>query len=553
MHNESGYFRMKGFMLKAIDVQLNEIVDFTEGNLNLHGRRLVLHSMDAFAQFRRDLIEMMGLDQARRILTRFGYFWGQADAAAMERIFQWDNMTEWLLAGTRMHTIEGVAKVFVKQVELDPKSGRFHMEVTWRDSGEAEEHLLELGRSAAPVCWMLVGYASGYASFCFGRDVYFIEQKCRGKGDRVCTAVGRDAESWGDTLKPSLPYFRAEDIQGKVLKLTRELREKTRLLAAARQRVGSQREPVPPFFFEVRSKAFQRVLDLAQRVARFDTSVLITGETGTGKEVVARTIHALSPRKSGPFVAVNCGALPETLLESELFGHKAGAFTGATRDRIGLFEQAGKGTILLDEIGDVAPTMQTKLLRVLQSREIMRVGESTTRKIDVRVLAATNRDLGEAVADGTFREDLLYRLRVIEMRLPPLRERTEDILPLARYFVRQLSERLGMPDLRLHATCLGHLQSHTWPGNVRELENAMEHAAVLCEASVIRPEFLPSTLVRPEPSAGRRGDAARRTLAQAEMDHIQAVLKSVSGNRTHAAKVLAISPTTLWRKLKNQE
>ena len=209
---------------------------------------------------------------------------------------------------------------------------------------------------------------------------------------------------------------------------------------------------------EVHSESFRRVLDLAGRAAPFDSSILITGETGVGKEVLARHIHKASARAAHQMLSVNCAALPESLLESELFGHKAGAFTGAIEDRAGLFEQARNGTLFLDEIGDISAAMQTKLLRVLQEHEIMRVGESRPRKIDVRVIAATNRDLDEAVRSGRFREDLLYRLRVIEIHVPPLRDRREDILPLARHFVEKFSRDLKLPGLRLDATCVDTLQ-----------------------------------------------------------------------------------------------
>ncbi len=536
--------------MKAEDIQLDELVEFSEGSLNLHGRRLVLHSLHAFAQFRKDLFEMVGVEQARRILTRFGYFWGHADAAAMKRIYQWDSVLEWLKAGPRMHMLQGVTKAVVKTLQYDEATGQFKMELLWHDSGEAEEHLLEIGASEQPACWMLVGYASGYASFCTGKDIYFIEQKCKTMGDRLCMAVGKDAASWGEELKPHLPYYHAVDIQGKVRQLTRELREKTRELARQRRKLSMLEHAAKSFFVEVRSDSFRRVLDVANRIASFDSSVLITGPTGSGKEVLARHIHDQSPRNKEPFVAVNCGALPETLLESELFGHKAGAFTGAVHDRVGLFEQAEKGTIFLDEIGDISPAVQLKILRVLQEREIMPVGESKTRKIDVRVIAATNRNLGQAVREGTFREDLYYRLGVIEIEVPPLRDRRDDIIPLARYFVGRLSRRLKMPQLRLHATCLDYLQAYYWPGNVRELENAIERAAVFCKDGLILPEDLPAHIVHSRSMRDGASDPLTRTLEQVEKSHIQAVLEVTGGNRTRAARILGISPTTLWRKLK---
>ncbi|MFZ2639480.1 MAG: sigma 54-interacting transcriptional regulator [Verrucomicrobiia bacterium] len=539
--------------MKAADLKLEELVDFAEGRLTLKERRMVLHNIHAFAQFRKDLFDMVGADHARRILTRFGYFWGQADAAAMKRVFEWDNLTELIKAGARLHTLQGANRTIIRKLEMDEATGRFQMEVVWHDSGEAEEHLMEIGKAAHPACWIHVGYASGYCSFCLGRNVYFIESQCEACGDRSCIATGRDEASWGGELKPHLPFFQANDIWGKVKTLSQELRRKSRELAAQRKLLGwGVGTPKSPFI-EVRSEAFRRVLELATRVAQFDSSVLINGETGTGKEVLARFIHRQSPRTARPFVGVNCTALPETLLESELFGHKAGAFTGATRDRAGLFEQAEKGTIFLDEIGDITPAMQMKLLRVLQEREILRIGENEPRKIDVRIIAATNRNLLQAVREGRFREDLLYRLRVIEIEIPPLRMRKDDILPLARHFVKQLAERLKQPHLRLDATCVDFLLEYPWPGNVRELENAMERATVLCAHHVILPEHLPSNVVQPGLGQITFGETSLKTLAEIEQAHIQAVLQAVAGNQTQAAKILGISTTTLWRKTKEQK
>ena len=536
--------------MKGADLKLSELVDFEEGRLSLHGRRLVLHDLHAFAQLRKDLIDTVGPDGARSVLTRFGYFWGQADAAAMKRIFEWESTSDLVRAGARMHTIQGVVKASVRSLEIDDSSGRFFMELTWHGSGEAEEHVIEMGRSGEPVCWMMVGYASGYASFCTNREVYFVEQKCAGKGDPACAAVGKDRASWGAEASKFLPFFQAEDVRGKVLDLSRRLREQSRELAKQRQKLRLLGDVQPPGFVEVHSPSFRKVVELAARVAPYDTSVLITGESGTGKEVLARYIHSNSHRAKGPFVGVNCAALPETLLESELFGHKAGAFTGATRDRVGLFEEAQKGTIFLDEIGDISLAMQMKLLRVLQEREIRRLGESTSRKVDVRVITATNQNLAAAIQEGRFREDLYYRLRVIEVEVPPLRSRAEDILHLARHFCRVFARKLRIPNLRLDATCVDYLQSYGWPGNVRELENAIERAAVLSKDGLILPEHLPANVVHPV--LGQHGMASplSRKLSDIETEHIQTVMRLVGDNRTRAARALGISPATLWRKLK---
>jgi transcriptional regulator with PAS, ATPase and Fis domain len=293
------------------------------------------------------------------------------------------------------------------------------------------------------------------------------------------------------------------------------------------------------------------VLELATSIAPFDSSVIITGESGVGKEVVARLIHARSQRSRGPFLAINCGALPESLLDSELFGHKAGSFTGASSDHAGLFEAAGGGTLFLDEVGEVSHSLQVKLLRVLQEREIRRVGEAKGRKIDVRVLAATNRDLGEAMQKGTFREDLYYRLKVIQVAIPPLRDRRDDILPLARFFVERFQTRLKRPELRLASSSINYLLTYHWPGNVRELENAIEHAAVLSRDGQITAELLPASVQQGgEPIA--RSSGGHRPLAEVERLHIQTVLKHCDGNRRKAAAALGISTATLWRRLKER-
>jgi two-component system, NtrC family, response regulator HydG len=536
--------------VRARDLKLSEIIQFGDHQVGLSGRRLVLHDMHAFAQFRKDIVDSVGLEQARRMFTRFGTFWGEADAAAMKRLFRWDSPEELLLAGPRMHSLQGVTRAVVKSLSLD--RSHFTMEVTWHDSGEADEHLLELGPATEPVCWMLVGYATGYATYCLGQRIYFVEQRCRGCGDRTCTALGRDEAAWGDALAPQRGYFEADKIIEKVQKLSLEIQKKQQALERAQHQAGELGDETETPLVEVRSVGFRRILELATRVARYDSSVLITGESGTGKEVLARFLHARSPRSAEPFLGVNCASLPDSLLESELFGHKAGAFTGAVRDRVGLFEAAGKGTVFLDEIGEVSPAMQVKLLRVLQEREVVRLGENRPRQVKARILAATNRKLSTEVRAGRFREDLYYRLRVVELEVPPLRERRDDILPLARHFVGRLADKLGLPDLRLDASALDALLDYPWPGNVRELENALERAAVLSRGNVITRNGLPSE-VRRNTVSQIPGDRAERSLAEVEREHIELVLDSTGHNRARAAHLLGIGPTTLWRKLKAYE
>ena len=293
------------------------------------------------------------------------------------------------------------------------------------------------------------------------------------------------------------------------------------------------------------SGAMRQALTLVARVAEHNTTVLITGESGTGKEVIARAIHRASPRSARAFVGINCAAIPEALLESELFGHVRGAFTGATADKTGLFEAANGGTLLLDEIGELPVGLQAKLLRVLQEGEIRRVGDQKTRTVDVRVLAATARDLEAEVRTGRFREDLFYRLNVIAIELLPLRERREDIGPLARHFAARLAQRWGRP-LSLSDDAIAWLKEQEWPGNVRELENAIERAAVLSNKELLEPaDFSHAPRTTDHAPAGTLNDAVEA----AERAAIAAALAAVHGNRREAARTLGVSLRTLFYKI----
>ena len=539
--------------MKAEDLRIDEIIRFSEGTMTFGGREVVLHSLHAFAQFRKDLLDTASLDHARSILTRFGYFQGQADASALMNNFKWDDKLELIKAGCKLHSLEGVARDVINDLSYEEASGKFSMELSWVDSKEAQEHLYTTGKSTHPVCWILSGYFSGFVSLCLGTDVYFIEKSCKAQGNNVCHATGKDAASWGNELKPYLGYFESHDIKQKVEKLTEELKKKASLLKKYEKEIEALGTTARPSFIEIHSKAYRQVLTIASKVAPYESTVLIMGETGVGKEVMAKYIHRLSPRSKMQFVAVNCGALPETLLESELFGHKAGAFTGAVRDRVGMFEAANKGTIFLDEIGDISPAMQLKILRVLQEKEIMRVGESIPRKVDIRIIAATNRNLRELIDAGKFREDLYYRLSVMELRVPPLRERKEDILPLARFFVDRTAKKLEMRNLRLDASCIDYLQDYDWPGNVRELENIIERAAILSTDGNIQPQHLPSAIVNRTKKNFQSVLEGNPTLEKVEQGYIEHVMQLTDGNKAKAARILGIDVSTLWRKLKDKK
>ncbi len=298
------------------------------------------------------------------------------------------------------------------------------------------------------------------------------------------------------------------------------------------------------------NKKWLDVMRMAEAVAGTESTVLITGESGTGKEVVARYLHELSQRADGPFLSINCGALPEGLLESELFGHVKGSFTGAVKDKSGLFTAAGGGTFFLDEIGETTQATQVKLLRVLQQREIIPVGATESEPIDTRIIAATNRDLEEEIKRGNFRRDLFYRLNVIAIHLPPLRSRRDDIPLLAEAFLHSAGELRGEPVKRLSEDALELMTEYAWPGNVRELENALERAVILNPGPVIGVTALPERLAerRAEPLVSER-PTQNPTLETIERAYILWVLQSEQGNKTRAAETLGIDPSTLHRKL----
>ena len=322
-------------------------------------------------------------------------------------------------------------------------------------------------------------------------------------------------------------------------------RENENLRAQVRERFG-----LPGLIAS--SAEMAQVLDLVGRVAPTDATVLIHGESGTGKEVVAKALHHASRRAGARFVAINCGALPEALLESEIFGHVKGAFTGAGANKKGLYEEAHGGTLFLDEIGEMAPGLQVKLLRALQSGEVRPVGSTRAITVDARVVAATNRDLEPMIRQGSFREDLFYRLNVIPIALPPLRERREDIPLLAEHFLARFGQRQGRV-LRLSAGAMERLLRYAWPGNVRELENAMERTAILARSETIEPGDLPPHVGAGLALGPAPGLAAEQTLAEAERAHIVQILERYGWNHTRAAEALGIGRTTLWRKLKEFE
>jgi DNA-binding NtrC family response regulator len=536
------------------------LLDFRpdQGIIRLHEQRVVILSAAAMGLLRKELIETLGLETARRLMLRFGYADGYHDAVSLRDRSKWENPLEGLRAGAVLHRLEGIVRAEITKVEHDAASGRFEEEVFWHDSYVAEQHVHHYGKSDVPVCWSLAGYASGYVSACLGQEIYFRETECLAQGAARCSVVGRDAASWGDDLEALRVDFQSVDLGQEVERLRQavhkrlqELERRERHVAKRERELNLLRERVARHaaskHFIAGSAAMQEVLELAGRVAPLDTTVLVYGESGTGKEFIVRLIHDQSPRATGPFISINCAALTETLLESELFGHVRGAFTGAVRDKAGLFEVAGNGTLFLDEIGEVAPTVQAKLLRALQEREIRRVGAERNIKVNARVVAATNRDLRAAVEAGTFREDLYFRLGAFVITVPPLRERREDIPPLVHDFLGRAAARVKKDVKTVSADAMTALMNYSWPGNVRELEHAIERAVIVARGDSVKVRELP-----PEVSQKTRLRATDDSLdlqAQ-ERAMIERALERFRGNRRQAADALKISTVTLWRKMK---
>jgi DNA-binding NtrC family response regulator len=542
------------------DLHLAELLDFRpdQGIIRLHEQRVVILSAAAMGLLRKELMDTLGLETARRVAIRFGFADGYHDAVNLRERSDWTDPAEGIQAGAVLQTLEGIVRADVRKIEHDAATGRFEEEVVWHDSYVAEQHVHHFGKTSVPVCWSLVGYASGFVSACLGKEIYFRETSCIAQGQKQCVAVGRDAESWGTELDVIRADFQAatvgheiERLHDAVSKRVKELDRRERLLERRERELNLLRERINRHAasknFIAGSRPMQDVLELAARVAPLDTTVLVYGESGTGKEFIVRLIHDQSPRAAAPFVSINCAALTETLLESELFGHVRGAFTGAVRDKAGLFEVAGTGTIFLDEIGEIAPTVQAKLLRALQEREIRRVGAERSVKVNARVVAATNRDLREAVNAGTFREDLYFRLGAFIITVPPLRERREDIPPLVHNFLVRAAARMKKDVSSVSADAMTALMNYRWPGNVRELEHAVERAVILANNPNIRVRDLPPEIT--QKSRLRSGDDTL-DLQEQERVMIERALERFRGNRRQAAEALNISTTTLWRKMK---
>ena len=373
------------------------------GEIWIGEERAFLLKLPAFAAFRRELIAELGTTAAKRLLHHMGYAAGSSDARLARKLSD-DESNQAFMAGPRLHELEGVVRVETMRMQVDVKTGHHYVEQLWHGSIEASAHLMHHSQSAEPVCWMQTGHASGFNSAFFGRAIHFKEVECVGMGHPHCRIIGKPLEEWEEDDRSDSTF------------------STTRFINASLQE-NTASEGVFDTDLIGADPSFMAICKRLEKLATTSVTVLFQGETGVGKERFARLLHRMSDRADRPFVAVNCAALPESLIESELFGVEKGAFTGANHSRAGKFEQADSGTLFLDEVGTLTPIAQEKLLRVLQEREVDRLGSDSPRRVDIRLVAATNADLTEEVKAGRFREDLYYRINVIPVRLPPLRER----------------------------------------------------------------------------------------------------------------------------------
>lgn len=517
-----------------------------EGRISLGGQRMLLLHVAAMHTLRHELIETLGVAHARATLTRMGYKAGAYDATFARQVRSAGPALDAFWVGPQLHSIEGVVRVELLRMEIDLESGHHYGEFLWHDSAEDEDHVGRYGLSDAPACWMQIGYASGYTSAFMGRNIVYREVECRAMGSDHCRVIGQPAEAWDDTaqdlyylgLRADVVRFPARRLPGP--QTSGRTKTDSITLGGTTTLVG-------------KAPAFVAALTQLAQIADSDVTVLLHGETGVGKECFARELHRLSRRCDGPFVAVNCAALPDALLEAELFGVEKGAFTGASASRAGRFERADRGTLFLDEVASLSEAGQAKLLRVLQELEIERLGSVRARRVDVRVVAASQDDLANRVADGRFRRDLFYRLAVVPILIPALRERAQDIPLLAAHCLARVSARHNRRSAAFGDGAVEALCRHAFPGNVRELENLVERAVLLTPpGQPITAERLLPLEVAPAETIGTLWTAVRDSglsLPQVEAKLLAEAVTEAGGNLCQAARRLGISRAQLAYRL----
>ncbi len=537
--------------MRASDLERLELlgIDRSRGFPLFGDYRMVMFGMPSLARLQKDLIQSLGMERAAVILSRFGYDSGLGLATTISELYDFDSQEEWLKAGAVLRTMAGLADEEIIKVSIDSEKNALKMTGRWRDSFESVNWLSQFKPHESPICHILASLSSGYASAVLGSEVLVREISCRAQGHKYCQFEARPISEWGISAQDIQRRFDIHPLAEELTQLNAALRQardglhrqnaeisRLRLLA---HRIETDDEII------FRSEAMSRVLTLAKKVSPTRSSVLIQGESGVGKEVIARFIHRSSTHSREPFLAINCAALPPGLLESELFGHVKGAFTGADSGKKGLFVEAGDGTLFLDEVAELSPELQAKLLRALQEKEVRPVGGLAVFPIHARIISASNRDLRELTSEGKFREDLYYRLAIFPLFISPLRERRQDILLLARHFLAKFNQ-----DSRgLSPAALRCMETYDWPGNVRELSNWVEYAVILAGGEQILPEHLPLHMSSRSSDPLTSLGADQPTLEELENRYIRLVLQNTGNRRNEAAKKLGISTATLWRRL----
>lgn len=512
-------------------------------------RMLLLHS-NIMGYLRKDLYQMLGHERTKHFFIRCGYQAGMKDAEVTTKLRP--NMTaeEAFMAGPQMHGIRGMVKVEVNSLTLSHDTGQFFADFNWLHSFEAEVHLNEFGTAKEPACWMLLGYACGFSSFVMGQTIIYQEIKCTAKGDEICQIIGKPLTAW-ENADELIRFMSPDPVADQIIALQSELR-------TLKQNIYTSAEADYTMFNAVgESAAYRQVCELLKKSAGSKVAVLLQGETGVGKEAFAHGIHKASQRQHAPFIAVNCASIPPDLIEAELFGVEKGAYTGATQSRMGKFERAHQGTIFLDEVIELSPRAQAALLRVLQEGEFERVGDYQTRRIDVRLITATNEDLFAAVQQGRFRADLFYRLNIFPVMIPPLRERRDDIPLLVKHFLNRFESMYDKTIKGVSDKALNYLMTHDWPGNIRELENTLERATLLTEH---QEEIKLSALITPQQQPEKCQKViidqlldTPFSLESFEQELLQSALTRSQNNISEAARLLGISRATLDYRLKKMQ
>jgi DNA-binding NtrC family response regulator len=531
------------------------------GQIWLHEHRMLLVHAEAQAALRKELIDTLGMERARGLLTRMGYASGVRDAELARTRAEAASDLEAFMTGPQLHTLEGIVRVTPIRVELNRHAGTYYGEFLWEHSWEGQWHRHHYGIHSEPVCWTQIGYACGYTSAFMGRTILYKEVECTGMGNNNCRIIGKPAEEWDDA-EEQMRYFNGQSIAEQLIDLQTQV-------VQLRSSIG-ERDQMPEDVTGA-SPGFRAAYELLKQAAASHIAVLLRGETGVGKEVFARSLHDMSARRGKSFIAVNCAAIPHELVESELFGVEKGAYTGAQVSRPGRFERADGGTLFLDEIGDLPASAQAKLLRVLQEGELERLGDQKTRKINVRVVAATNANLQQLVKDGRFRSDLFYRLNAFQIVIPPLRERKQDIPLLAKHFLAKHSAIHGKKLRGFTDKAKRALLSYNWPGNIRELQNAVERGVILAPSGTrieVGHLFLSCGDMQPQEfGLGPTGEVevncweAGKDLREAvfngtlTLDQVEAMLLETAvdkarGNLSSAARMLGITRPQLAYRLK---